>query len=48
MEENDNMDRIIVRVKYLDDFRFIALPSHDIKPSTFAHRGNIILLDFIF
>lgn len=46
MEENDHMDRIIVRVKYSDDIRFIALPVNDVKPSTFALRGNIILFCF--
>lgn len=47
MEENGNMDRIIVRVKYSDDIRFISLPVNDLKPSMFALRGNIPLFNIL-
>lgn len=36
----DQNETIFVRVKYLDDFKFVTLPLSDLKPLTFCHRGK--------
>lgn len=36
----EEIDKIVVRVKYQNEFRFFILPLNDLKSSTFAYRGK--------
>lgn len=38
------LEPIVVRIKYKDDIKFMAV--HDLDPKAFAHRGNEFKFNF--
>lgn len=36
----NSIEQLFVRVKHNEELKFVAIPMSDLKPMSFAHRGN--------